>query len=158
MTEALRRAEHQHHEATESNRALGVIGYKSGEKQSEQVWEVAEGLKYLPGGKVLGPGHRFHPTERQVRQTAKGKGGLTGKARELSRDEYASIRRDDRKPMSRGADIGIRALPMAEGTLKFALEAGLSETDFVGIEPGFEGRFTKAQVAEIIEGRNSADA
>jgi hypothetical protein len=43
---------------------------------------------------------------------------------------------------------------MAEGTLKFALEAGLRETDFDGVEPGFEGRYTKAQVAEIIEARS----
>jgi hypothetical protein len=130
------------------NRQLGVTDYRSGEKQSDRVYEVREGYKHLPGGIRLGPGQRFRPTERQIAN-----GSLRGKASELTRSEYESVRRTDRRPMSNGADIGIRALPMAEGTLRFALEAGLRAEDFEGIEPAFNGQYTKAQVAEILEAR-----
>jgi hypothetical protein len=136
-------------EAIEGNRELAVAEYKSGEKQADVVYEVIEGYKHLPGGIRLGPGQRFRPTERQIAN-----GSLKGKARELTRSEYGSVGRSERRAVAHGADIGIRALPMAEGTLKFALEAGLRETDFDGVEPGFEGRYTKAQVAEIIEARS----
>lgn len=141
--------------AVDTNRRLGVVEYTSGEKQSEQVYEVIEGYKHLPGGIRLGPGNRFHPTERQVRQTLEGRGGLVGKARELTQSEYGSVSREERKPVSSGADIGIRALPMAETTLALALKEGLTESDFKGIEPGYEDRFTRSQVEEIIEARDA---
>lgn len=137
-------------EQRDGNRRSGVVEYESGEKQSDRVYEVTDGLKYLPGGKVLGPGNRFHPTERQIRN-----GSLKGKARELAQSEYASVSRKERRPVSSGADIGIRALPMAEGTLALALEAGLREEDFAGLEPGYEDRYTRSQVEEIIEARDA---
>jgi hypothetical protein len=138
-------------EQRDGNRRVGVVEYESGEKQSDRVFEVTDGLKYLPGGKVLGPGNRFHPTVRQVES-----GSLRGKARELSQSEYGSVSREDRKARSRGADIGIRALPMAETTMKLALGAQLTESDFEGVEPGYEGRYTRSQVQEIIDARDGS--
>lgn len=152
MPQTLEQARDTRREQVDGNRRLGVVEYESGEKQSDRVFEVTDGLKYLPGGKVLGPGNRFHPTERQVEQ-----GSLRGKARELTQSEYGSVSREDRKPVSNGADIGIRALPMADTTLKLALRAELSEEDFEGIEPGYEGRYTRSQVEEIIEARDAGD-
>lgn len=153
MTTTLEQARQDRHEAIEANRALGVTEYKSGEKQSGEVYEVVEGYKHLPGGIRLGPGQRFHPTERQVRT-----GSLKGKARELSRSEYESVKRSERRVVSTGADVGIRALPMADTTLDLALREGLTEEDFEGVEPGFEGRYTRSQVTEIIEARESAES
>lgn len=131
------------------NRRLGVVEYTSGEKQSDAVYEVTDGLKYLPGGKVLGPGNRFHPTVRQVRQ-----GSLRGKARELTQSEYGSVRTSRKRASVNGADVGLRALPMADTTLDLALRADLTEEDFAGVEPGFEGRYTRSQVQEIIDARD----
>jgi hypothetical protein len=78
-------------EQIESNRDLPVTEYKNREKQADAVYEVIDGYKYLPGkdGKqqVLGPGMRFHPTEKQVAD-----GSLKGKARELTRSEYAGMK------------------------------------------------------------------
>lgn len=160
---SLQEAQNKHYQATESNRDLGVIEYKSGEKQSDQVWEVTDGLKYLPGGKVLGPGMRFHPTERQVRQTASGKGGLTGKARELTNSEKRDLKHA-RKSFA-GADFGemgrnaLYALEMADSTVEYAIESGLTAADFDGVEPdGANSRYTRSQVEAMVEARGSADA
>lgn len=136
------------------NRELGVVDYRSGEKQSDQVYEVIEGYKHLPGGIRLGPGQRFRPTERQVAN-----GSLRGKARELSRSEYRNIQRDERRPVSTGADfreMGLRSIEMADGTRAAAYDGGLGAEDFEGIEPGFEGRYTRAQVEELIEAKQQA--
>jgi hypothetical protein len=138
-------------EAIESNRDLAVAEYKSGEKQADAVYEVIEGYKHLPGGIRLGPGQRFRPTERQIAN-----GSLRGKARELTRSEYGSVRSEKRRTVGRGADfreMGLAGLDMAEGTRKFAYDAGLSAEDFEGVEPAFNGQYTKAQVAEILEAR-----
>lgn len=160
QTMTLQEAQVSHERKVDTNRRKGVVEYKNGEKLSDRVFEVTEGLKYLPGGKVIGPGNRFHPTERQVQALGRGKGGLAGKARELTQSEYDSIGRSERKPMSTGADIGVRSLPMAEGVLRLALEAGLTESDFESLEPGHKGQFTRAQVEELIEVKQarSADA
>lgn len=142
-------AQELHHEAVEANRDIPVVPYKSGQKQSDLVYEVTDGYKRLPGGLVLGPGQRFHPTEKQVRD-----GSLKNKARELSRSEYRDLRAP-RKSFGVGADIGIRALPMAEGTLQLALEAGLTEEDFKGVDPeGSGARYTRAQVETMIAQRH----
>lgn len=56
----------------------------------------------------------------------------------------------------RGADIGIRALPMAEGTLKLALKAGLKGEDFEGVAPeGPDGQYTRKQVMAMIDARKA---
>jgi len=146
MPQTLEQAQAQRIQDVESNRGVGVIPYKSGEEQSDRIFEVVEGYKHLPGGIRLGPGQRFHPTVKQVRT-----GALRGKARELTRDEHRSM---TGKVFS-GADIGIRALPMADTTREMALKAGLRESDFEGIEPGFEGRFTRSQVQRIIDGKDA---
>lgn len=142
----LEQAKAQHHAAVEENRDLGVVGYDTKEKQADVVYEVENGYHHA-GGKRLGPGQRFRPTVRQVES-----GSLRGKARELTRSEGRDLKRP--KPArAPGADIGLRALPMAEGTLKLALEAELTEADFEGIEPGFEGRYTRSQIEQIIEAK-----
>jgi hypothetical protein len=148
MPATMQEIQKQHHEAVDHNRALGVTEYKSGEKQVDAVYEVTDGYKHLPGGIRLGPGGRFRPTERQVKN-----GALRNKARELSGSEYRDIRASGSSVA--GADIGLRALPMAEGTVEIALEAGLTEGDFAGIEPeGANSRYTRAQVERMIETRN----
>lgn len=160
-TATLEQAQHERHQAIEANRDLGVVQYKSGEKQSDEVWEVTEGYKYLPGGKVLGPGMRFHPTERQVAQTRKGKGGLVGKARELTNSERRDLRHERR--LFQGADFtemgqkALRDLPMTDSALEAALAAGLVADDFEGLQgEGSGGRYTKPQVDALIEARGSA--
>jgi len=146
MPKTLEQAQADRLKAIESHRALGVVEYKSGEEQSDKIFEVVEGFKHLPGGIRLGPGDRFHPTVNQVRT-----GALKGKARELTRDEHRSM---TGKVFS-GADVGIRSLPMAKTTMEMALKADLRESDFEGIEPGFEGRYTRSQVQEIIDTKNA---
>lgn len=154
MPMTLDQAKAKRDEQIDQNRSLGVVEYKSGEAQSDKVFEVTEGLKYLPGGKVLGPGQRFRPTERQIAN-----GSLRGKARELTGTEYAAIRRDERRPVSAGADIGLRALPMTNHALKLALDSGLTEADFEGVQPaGHDDQYTKAQVEEIIANRRDLAA
>lgn len=131
------------------NRELGVIDYKSGDRKSDRVYEVTEGYKYLPGGIRLGPGQRFRPTERQVAN-----GSLRGKARELTRTELVGIGRTERKPVSAGADIGLRQFEMADSTREFARDHDLTEEDFRAAEPeGANGRFTRAQVEGMAEAK-----
>lgn len=157
LEQALQRRER----AIEQNRELPITKYPTQEKLSDQVWEVTEGLKHVPGEngrpKTLTPGMRFNPTEKQVAQTLEGRGGLLNKARELNGSEYAGIGRGDRKPMVAGADIGLRALPMAEGTRRKAWAAGLTEEDFEGVEPGHGGKYTGEQVEDLIAMKESAD-
>lgn len=158
----LEKLQDQHVKDMDINRALGVVEYKSGEKQSDRVYEVVEGCKGLPGGIRIGPGARFHPTEAQVKN-----GSLRGKARELTATEYGSVRRHERPPVSNGADFGEMAegaeaervaklsdLPMADTTLKAAIDGGLTVLDFQGIEPGFEDRYTGSQVRELVAGKS----
>ncbi len=146
----LEQAKKEHSNAIEANRDLGVIQYTSRQEQSDAVYEVVAGCKRLPGNKVLGPGQRFHPTVKQVES-----GSLRGKARELSASELRGMRHQPKH--FAGADIGLRNVPMAETTFKLALDAQLTETDFTGIEPGHEGRYTRAQVREIIAARSEGD-
>ena len=144
----LAQAKQQQHEAIEANRDLGVISYRTKAKQSDRIYEVVEG-KHHAGGRVLGPGQRFHPTEEQIET-----GSLEGKARELTNSEYRDARRDVRG--FAGADIGLRALPMAEQALKLAFEAQLTEEDFANVQPaGRDGRYTKAQVEELAAARRA---
>lgn len=140
----------------DQNRELGVVDYRSGEKQSDQVYEVTEGYKYLPGGIRLGPGQRFRPTERQIAN-----GSLRGKARELTRSEASALHRTERRPVSSGADIGLRQFEMADGTLQYARDHGLTESDFRASEPeGANDRYTRAQVEAMVEAKvaGSTDA
>jgi len=157
----LEQAQKQTLEAIEHNRSLGVVEYKNGEEQSAEVWEVTEGYKHLPvagkkGSMRLGPGHRFHPTVDQVTKTQSGKGGLQNKARPLTASEMGGMSRDTRKPMAPGADIGIRSLEFTSGAMEFALQAGLTEADFEGVKPGYGGRYTRAQVDEILIDKQAA--
>lgn len=153
----IEQAQAQREREIDGNRALGVQEWENNEPQSEAVYEVIDGYHHVPVAPgsdeqlTLGPGHRFHPTKQQAET-----GSLKGKARELTETEYRGIHREERKPRSTGADIGIRALPMAEGTMKIALDAGLREEDFRRIEPGHEGRFTRSQVDELIAAREQA--
>jgi hypothetical protein len=146
---SLEKAQALHNEAVDANRREGVVEYRVGEELSERVYEVEEGLKYVPGpGNAqirLGPGNRFRPTEAQVRS-----GSLKGKARELTQSEYAGL--GATKIQARvGVDIGLRTLPITGHVLKLALEAKLTEDDFAGLEPaGPGGNYTKAQVEELI--------
>lgn len=162
MALTLPQAEERRKSAIEQNRNLPITKYPTKEALSEQVWEVTEGLKHVPhesgkGYRTLTPGMRFHPTQKQVAQTVTGRGGLTNKARELNGSEYAGIGRADRKPMSTGADIGLRSLPMADGTRKLAWDYGLTEEDFQGLEPGHGGKYTKDQVEDLYALKQSAD-
>lgn len=141
----------------ETNRALGVIDWSSQERQSDRVYEVVDGYHKVPSGErdgrpqwlKLGPGHRFHPTVRQVESNA-----LEGKARELNSSELAGIGRSkdtSKKIMTQGADIGIRALPMSETAKKVALDGGLTEDDFSGVTPArSDGAYTVEQVEELV--------
>jgi len=146
MPQTLEQAQADRLKAVESNRALDVVEYKSGEEQSDKIFEVVEGYKHLPGGIRLGPGQRFHPTVKQVRT-----GALKGKARELTRDEHRSMT----GKVFPGADVGIRALPMAKTNMEMAIKAGLKESDFEGVEPGLEGRYTRSQVQKIIDAKSA---
>ncbi len=139
--------------ATEANRKLGIVEYKSGEPQSEKVFEVTEGLKHLPGGLVLGPGERFHPTERQVAN-----GSLKNKAQELSRDQYTALGSGGRKSFGVNVDL-LGKVPMAPTVREAAVAAGLVTEDFVGVEPeGSEGQYTKKQVEALVVAKTSAKA
>jgi hypothetical protein len=154
MAKSMQELQSDHERKMEANRSLGVQEYKSGEKQSDQVWEVTAGRKYLPDGKgkqkVLGPGHLFHPTERQVET-----GVLEGKAREVPASVLRGLSASG-DIRSTGADIGIRALPMAESTVRRALQAGMTEADFEGVEPeGQDGQYTFRQVEAMIAARDS---
>lgn len=156
-TDTLEKAHEQAREAREANREIGVISYTSAQKQSDKVYEVKEGYKHLPGGIRLGPGNRFHPTEKQVAD-----GSLKGKAEEIRASEYRDLtrsKRPDAKPRAPGADIGIRRFEMAPTTLTYAIEQGLTEDDFEGVEPeGSDGRYTHAQVEAMVEAREAPDA
>lgn len=145
----LQEAQKEYSNAVEANRDHGVVQYKSRQSQADAIYEVVEGCKRLPGNIVLGPGARFHPTEKQVKD-----GSLAGKARELSASELRGLKGFAPVPTFTGADIGLRSLPMAPGTLKEAMDAGLEEEDFEGLEPAFEGRYTREQVRELIAARN----
>ena len=139
----------------DGNRAQGVVDYSTGDALSDRVFEVVEGRKFMSNGKggqhSLGPGHRFRPTVRQVEQTERGKGGLVGKARELSGTEMDAL---GRRPRSRGADIGLRQFKMAPSTLQYAIENGLTEDEFRATEPeGSDGRYTLAQAEAMAEAR-----
>lgn len=161
MPATLKEKEAQRTREIGQNEAIGVVEYKNGETQSNEVWQVTEGYKYLPGGKVLGPGHRFHPTVAQVEKTRRGRGGLTGKARELTGTEYDGLGRGARKVQVGGADFAamerrarLAELPMSESSVLLAFEAGMDAGDFAGIEPeGTAGRYLKAQVEALIEAR-----
>ena len=154
MAKTLTELQNEHDRKVEGNRALGIQNYKSTEKQSDEVWEVTAGRKYLPDGrgkqKVLGPGHLFHPTVTQIEN-----GALAGKAREVP----ASVRRglDAAGTItSTGADIGLRSLPMAESTVKRAIQAGMTEEDFRGVEPdGQDGQYTFRQVEAMIAAQDA---
>lgn len=157
MAKTMQELQGEHDRKVEANRSLGIQAYKSGEKQSGEVWEVTAGRKYLPNGKgrqaVLGPGHLFHPTVRQIET-----GALEGKAREVP----ASVRRGlstSGAIRSTGADIGLRALPMADSTLKRAMQAGMTEEEFSGVDPeGADGQYTFRQVEAMIAARDSETA
>lgn len=142
----------EHYKAVEQNRAAGVVEWKNGEQQSDRVYEVQEGYMHLTGAGRLGQGHRFRPTVKMVETNA-----LENKARELSASEYASIQRDERRPMAPGADIGIRALEFtSDSTMEYALQCGLTEADFDGLKPGYGGKYTRAQVDEILIAKQAA--
>lgn len=142
--------QNKHDAAVADNQNGGVVPWKSGEKQSDRVFEVVEGTKYLPDGdggqKRLGPGQRFHPTENQVRN-----GSLRGKARELTQTEMRGIRASG--TTQPGADIGVRAIKgLSQNLAKIAIDSGLTEQDFDGIAPaGPGGQITRAQVDSLID-------
>lgn len=151
-TLTIEEARAQHARQMDNNRMRGIADTNNGERPSDRVFEVTEGLKYLPGGRVLGPGHRFRPSEEQIER-----GALKGKARELSRSEYEAI---GRRVHANGADIGLRRFEMAESTLQYALEHGLTEADFEAVEPGgANSRYLREQVEAMVDARaDMADA
>jgi hypothetical protein len=153
-TMTMEQAQDKRRKDIEGNRDLGVVPYRSGQKQSDAVYEVTEGYKHLPGGIRLGPGQRFHPTEKQVAS-----GSLRGKAVEISREAYRTVERQAERPTIAGADIGIRALPMAQSTATYAITEGLTEADFAGVEPeGANGRFLMAQVEAMVAAKRAVQA
>lgn len=150
-TVTLAEAQAKHRTQVDDNRMQGIADTNNGETPSDKVYEVTDGLKYLPGGRVLGPGNRFRPTEEQI-----ARGGLKGKARELSRSEYQGI---GHRVYGNGADIGLRQYEMAESTLQYALEHGLTEADFDGVEPeGANGRYLREQVEAMVAARDTSTA
>lgn len=156
----------------EGNRALGVLDYKSTEKQTDRVFEIEEGAHSVSlspalarGDKAInrenrrmGPGHRFRPTVSQVKQFDAGRGGLVGKVRELTQTEYAGVHRHERPIRSTGADIGLRSLKALKGeALSAALAASLDVEDFANLAPrGPGGRYTLEQVNEAIQAKQEA--
>lgn len=155
----------QHTQDVQANRAMGVVEYETKERLSDQVWEVEEGKVFLPGlgerGRhgSIGEGARFRPTQKQVEQTLTGRGGLVNKAHPISAAEMDSLGRESRKPVSAGADIGLRQFSMAAGTFKYAMEVGLTEDDFHGVTPsGSNGYFTREDVEAIAESRTGPAA
>jgi hypothetical protein len=143
----------------ESNRAMGVVEYDAkGQRVSSQIHEVVNGRHHLPDGQTLYPGMRFRPLERQVQARGpKRRTSLNGKSRELTPTELGGLTHMQRPLEDQrfaGADIGLRALPMAEGTLRRALEAKLDESDFEGVEPAYEGQYTRSQVEQIIAAKS----
>ncbi len=165
-TRTLEDVTRSHEQKVEQNRALGVIDYKSGQQQSERIFEVTAGRKYVPDPanprrmKSLGPGHLFHPTASELAEDRYGRNGLRGKAREVTRSQYEAIQaaRGRSSNRSAGADIGLRALPMAESTLKRALQANMTEADFEGVEPdGSDGQYTFRQVEAMIAARGTEE-
>jgi hypothetical protein len=158
MGMTLKEAQEQHRKDIEANQGLGVVEYDSTEPLSDRVFEVVEGKKFLPGKGaervVIGPGNRFHPTEREIKQF-RGKPGrhsLEGKARELTGTEYTGLKASPLKVA--GADIGIRALPITGHVLKLALDHNVTEGELRAIAPaGPGGNYTKAQVEEIVSKR-----
>lgn len=146
-------AQKLHDSAVAANQRLPVKEYKSGEKQSDKIFEVTEGMKVLPGGVVLGPGERFHPTERQVAN-----GSLKNKAQELSRDQYRSLGTTERK--SFGVDVDLLGkVPMAPSVRELAVESGLKTEDFAELKPeGRDETYTRKQVEALIEERAAAGA
>lgn len=162
----------------EANQEIGVIPWKNDfEQDTSTVWEVVDGYHRVPpkpGSKDfirMGPGNRFHPTVKQVEEAnavhptrgVRGRGGLLrgGHIRELSGTEMAGIGRSkdpSRKVMARGADIGIRALPMSDTALKLALGV-LSEDDFEGVEPArSDGAYTVEQIQALVEAKHADSA
>lgn len=158
MTREQKQAKHA--QTAEQNKQLGVVEYKSGQKQSDEIWVVTDGIKALPNHEKrqrphrLAEGNLFHPTESELQNGAR---ALKNKARPLFPSEYAGVRGS--RTMSTGADIGIRALEMTNHALKRALDAKLTEADFEGVVPaGADGQYTKAQVEEIIANRRDLAA
>lgn len=83
---------------------------------------------------VIGQGDVFEPTDEEKRK-------IGGKLEPVSEVARAS-----------GADIGLRSLPMTDAALELALEAGLDESDFAGVEPeGADGDYLVSQVRDLIE-------
>ena len=161
MPKTLQQLQAEHNADVVKNEAVPVVEkYETMETISDQIWQVQEGYMNLPGKIKLGPGQRFRPTVKQVNQTRTGKGGLNGKARELTGAEYDQYNRGTKRSWGAGADIGIRddkRFPMADGTRALALEAGLSESDFAGLEPaGSDGRYLRSQIEALIAERQLA--
>ncbi len=147
-----------HDRHTERNRQLPVQDYKSKSPQIDKVFEVTEGVKYVPGENgtqvALGPGRRFRPTEQAIRT-----GALRGKARELTASELNGVRGG--KSFA-GADIGVRAdlatIPMADSTRERAVKCGLIAADFLGTEPnGADGVYTRAQIDDLSAAKQKAN-
>lgn len=169
-----------HDAGTDMNRDEGVVQYKTSERLSDEVYEVQEGKHHLPGGTTIGPGHRFHPTERQVKS-----GSLRGKARPLSAREMREVK--STRPLFAGADFdemernareaeareqqqklqdaavaaaesdAFAALPMADGTRALASAAGLVAADFDDVLPtGQDGQYTRRQIEEMIAAKKAA--
>lgn len=136
-------------EQIDHNRTHGVIDYETGEEKADAVFEIEEGLHYA-GDQRLGPGNRFQPTKRQVEN-----GSLKNKARELTRTEYQSLAGSP--DTVSGADIGLRQFQMADGTLDYAIEHGLTEEDFEAEEgERSDGGYTRAQVERMVSERQEA--
>jgi hypothetical protein len=162
MPMTLEQAQAQHDREVDANRREGVIEWRNTETQSDRVFEVVEGKAHLTDPSdpkkriVVGQGHRIHPTEAQLKQIQNRKGGLYGKVRELTGTEYDAL---GRRAVSPGANIGLRQFRMAEGTMRYAMDVGLTEDDFRGVEPeGSAGYFTRTQVEAIAESRTSPAA
>lgn len=167
MAVTLQELQKQDAEARKANRKRAVADFtpKGNQKKAPVVYEVIEGKHHMPAtkdggdvqrGRILWPGERFIPTQQQVEQTIAGKGGLCGKVVEVEGANAATLGRDSRTPLIQGADIGIRALPMAKTTADLAIKLELTEDDFRGVQPGPEGRITRAQVLALAEAKGGS--
>lgn len=84
-------------------------------------------------GSEVGQGDTFEPTSEELRKIPE----------KLERVSTSA-------PFS-GADIGVRSLPMTDAALDLALSEGLSEEDFLGIEPeGASGEYLVSQVRGLL--------
>ena len=100
-----------------------------------QRYRYTGGQHHRADGSVVEQGETMEPTDHELETI--GERGHLEPVSEFGR--------------STGADIGLRALPMTDAALEVALDEGLEESDFEGVEPeGANGQYLKSQVEDLL--------